>query len=42
MYQGLREPDIVARGLARGIISEGRVAASLREKLMPLVATYRR
>jgi hypothetical protein len=42
MYQGLREPDIVGRGLARGLISEGRVAASLREKLIPFVATYRR
>ena len=42
MYQGLREYDIVARGLARGLIPEVRVGASLCEKLAPFIAMYRR
>jgi hypothetical protein len=41
MYQGLRETDIVARGLARGLIPATKVPRSLREKLEPFVETYR-
>jgi hypothetical protein len=42
MYQGLRESDIVARGLALDLIADARVAASLLEKLTPYIASYRR
>ena len=41
MYQGLREYDIVARGLARGLLSETKVPSSIREKLEMLVDGYR-
>jgi hypothetical protein len=40
-YQALRETDIVARGLARGLIAPAKVPSSLREKLEPFVDTYR-
>ena len=41
MYQGLRETDMVARGLARGLIAPAMVPSALREKLEPFVETYR-
>lgn len=41
MYQAMREPDIVARGLARGLLDQSRVPATLRERLEPLAALFR-
>jgi hypothetical protein len=41
MYQGLRESDIVARGLARGLLAEAQVSSPLREKLEPFIGTFR-
>jgi len=41
MYQGLRECDIVARGLARGLSLETKVPSSIQEKLKALVDGYR-
>jgi hypothetical protein len=41
MYQGLREYDIVARGLARGLLAETKVPSSIREKLEPRIGDYR-
>ena len=42
MYQGLREREIVARGLARGLLDEDKLSPALREKLEPLIGLYRR
>ncbi len=41
MYQGLREADIVARGLARGLLASTKVSSPLREKLEPFIEVYR-
>jgi hypothetical protein len=41
MYQGLRETDIVARGLARGLLASTKVPSPLREKLKPFIEVYR-
>jgi len=39
MYQGLKEPDIVARGIALGLLKEP-VSEELRTKLAPLIELY--
>ena len=39
MYQGLKEPDIVARGLALGLLREA-VSEEIRTKLAPLIELY--
>lgn len=36
MYQGLRDPEIVARGLALGLVAESSVPVELLAKLEPL------
>jgi len=41
MYQTLRETDIVARGLAQGLLAQAKVPPSLREKLEPFIDAYR-
>jgi hypothetical protein len=41
-YQALKEPDIVARGLALGLIEVDSVPDQLRSKLAPLVAHFSR
>jgi hypothetical protein len=41
MYQGLRETDIVARGLAHGLLASTKVPSPLREKLKPFIEAYR-
>ena len=41
-YQALKEPDIVARGLALGLIPAESVPESLRAKLEPLMAGFDR
>ena len=40
MYQGLRAPEIVARGLALGLIPESSVPPELLAKLEPLRASF--
>jgi hypothetical protein len=40
-YQTLKDPDIVARGVALGAISEDVLSVSLREKLEPLLHHFR-
>ncbi len=40
-YQGLRDPDIVARGLARGLLASSKVPSPLRAKLEPFIGTFR-
>jgi hypothetical protein len=42
MYQTLRETDIVARGLAQGLLAESRVPSSGLKKLDPIVHLYRK
>jgi hypothetical protein len=39
MYQGLEEPDIVARGIALGLLKEP-LSEELRTKLAPLIELY--
>jgi hypothetical protein len=41
MYQGLRELDIVARGLAHGLLASSKVPSRLREKLEPFIGAFR-
>jgi len=41
MYQGLRETDIVARGLTRGLLAPTKIPAPLREKLKPFIEAHR-
>lgn len=41
LYQGLREPNIVARGLALGLIFTVNVPPPLHEKLASLIELYR-
>ena len=41
MYQGLRETDIVARGLAHGLLASSKVPSPLREKLEPFIEAFR-
>jgi hypothetical protein len=41
MYQGLREPDIVARRLAHGLLASSKVPSPLRAKLEPLIGAFR-
>jgi hypothetical protein len=36
MYQTLKDPDIVARGIALGAISDDALSAELRDKIEPL------
>jgi hypothetical protein len=40
MYQSLGETDIVARGLAQGLLAPAKVAPALREKLKPLIEAF--
>lgn len=40
MYQSLRDPDIVARGIVLGLMAESAVPAELLEKLAPLRELY--
>jgi hypothetical protein len=42
MYQGLRERETVARGLALGLVAESSVRAELLAKLEPLRMLFRR
>ncbi len=42
MFQSLGRPEIVARGLALGLVPEGRLSPALAEKLRPLVGPFRR
>ncbi len=42
VYQALKEPDIVARGMALGLIEAESVPESLRAKLEPLMAGFDR
>ena len=42
IYQALKEPDIVARGMALGLITAESVPESLRAKLEPLMAGFDR
>ncbi len=42
VYQALKEPDIVARGMAPGLITAESVPESLRAKLEPLMAGFDR
>ncbi len=42
MYQSLKEPEIVARGLALGLITADAVPEQLRAKLAPLSAFFNR
>lgn len=42
MFQSLGSPAIVARGLALGLVPEGRLSPALAEKLRPLVGPFRR
>jgi hypothetical protein len=41
MYQGLKEHQIVARGVARGFIEEKKIEVSLLAKLQARIADYR-
>ena len=41
MYHGLREPDIVARGLAHGLLASSKVPAPLRAKLELFIVYFR-
>ena len=41
-YQALRDPEIVARGLARGLLPESEVAPALLAKLAPSVIGFNR
>ena len=41
MYQGLRETDIVARGLANGLLASAKVPPPLYEKLRPFIEVFR-
>jgi hypothetical protein len=41
MYQAMRDPDIVARGLARALLDPARVPENLREKLEPFAVFFR-
>jgi hypothetical protein len=41
MYQGLRETDIVARGLAKGLVALAKVPPPLHEKLRPVIDVFR-
>ncbi|AXQ31017.1 hypothetical protein D0B54_21060 [Solimonas sp. K1W22B-7] len=40
MYRGLKEHDIVARGIARDLLRADKVRPELLEKLRPLIADY--
>lgn len=40
MYQGLKEADIVARGLDLGLLAEAAVAPDLLAKLKPLSSSF--
>jgi hypothetical protein len=42
MYQTLREVDIVARGLAQGLLAESKVPPSVLQKLDAIVNLYRK
>ena len=42
IYQALKEPEIVARGMALGLIAAGSVSEGLRAKLEPLMADFDR
>ena len=42
MYQSLKEPEIVARGLALGLITAESVPEQLRVKLEPLLGFFNR
>jgi hypothetical protein len=42
MYQSLGEIDIVARGLARGLLDESRVPKELRERMEALAVFFRK
>jgi hypothetical protein len=42
VYQTLRDPEIVARGLARGFLAETDVPAELMAKLRPVVDVFGR
>ncbi len=41
-YQALRDPEIVARGLARGLLRDSEVAPALLAKLAPSVIGFNR
>jgi hypothetical protein len=41
MYQTLKDPEIVARGIALGAISDDALSAELRDKIKPLSNHFR-
>ena len=41
MYQTLKDPELVARGIALGAISDDALSAALREKIKPLSHHFR-
>jgi hypothetical protein len=42
MYQGIKDDDIVARGVALGLIEEKQIEAPLLAKLQPRIAIFKR
>lgn len=41
-YQSMKEPEIVARGIAAGLLDSSQVDESIREKIEPLVSFFSR
>lgn len=42
VYQALKDPEVVARGLALGLIAAEAVSDALRDKLAPLMSDFNR